>query len=140
MVYNIRWKQRFQNFEAAYLQLQRFIHKGELNEFEEQGLIKCFEYTYELAWNLLKDYLVYQGIVGITGSRDAIRQAFALGIIEQGEEWMQMIDDRIRTVHTYNEEAAKVLEKNIRLIHYSLPYINTLRFCYEVRTEHYNHP
>lgn len=108
-----RWKQRFQNFEKAFLQLKRFIQKGKLNEFEEQGLIKCFEYTYELAWNLMKDYLVYQGIVGITGSRDAIRQAFNKGLISNGDTWMQMIGDRILTVHTYNEETAEEVESNI---------------------------
>lgn len=79
---DIRWRQRFQNFEKAYLQLEKFVEKEELNEFEDQGLIKCFEYTYELAWNLMKDYLVYQGVVGIIGSRDAIRQAYNLEIID----------------------------------------------------------
>ena len=108
-----RWKQRFQNYEKAFLQLKRFIEKGKLNEFEEQGLIKCFEYSYELAWNLMKDYLLYQGIVGITGSRDAIRQAFNKGLISNGDTWMQMIGDRVLTVHTYNEETAEEVESKI---------------------------
>jgi nucleotidyltransferase substrate binding protein (TIGR01987 family) len=120
MEQDVRWKQRFQNYEKAYLQLQRFLKKESLNEFEEQGLIKCFEYVYELAWNLMKDYLVYQGIVGITGSRDAIRQAFNKGLIHDGEVWFQMIDDRIITVHTYNEAMAEMIEKRISQTYYPL--------------------
>jgi nucleotidyltransferase substrate binding protein (TIGR01987 family) len=117
---DIRWKQRFQNFEKAFLQLQRFIEKEDLNEFEEQGLIKCFEYTYELAWNLMKDYLVYQGNVGMTGSRDAIRQAFNKELIAQGDEWMRMVDDRIQTVHTYNEDIASEIQERILNVYFFL--------------------
>ncbi len=108
------------NYEKAYLQLERFMLKDKLNEFEEQGLIKCFEYTFELSWNLMKDYLSYQGIVGITGSRDAVRQAFNKGLINKGKEWMEMIDDRIQTVHTYNEETAEHIEKRIYDVHFNL--------------------
>ncbi len=120
MEQDIRWKQRFQNYEKAYLQLERFMLKDKLNEFEEQGLIKCFEYTFELSWNLMKDYLSYQGIVGITGSRDAVRQAFNKGLINKGKEWMEMIDDRIQTVHTYNEETAEHIEKRIHDVYFNL--------------------
>ncbi len=103
---DIRWKQRFSNYKKALSQLQKFIQKGELTELEEQGLIKAFEYTYELSWNVLKDYMVYQGSQLITGSRDAIREAFSAGIIEEGEVWMDMFKSRNKTVHTYNEETA----------------------------------
>jgi hypothetical protein len=58
---DIRWKQRFSNYKKALAQLTKFIEKGELNELEEQGLIQSFEYTHELAWNLLRDYLRDQG-------------------------------------------------------------------------------
>lgn len=51
---DIRWKQRFYNYQKALVQLTKFIKKGELNELEEQGIIKAFEYTYELAWNVIK--------------------------------------------------------------------------------------
>lgn len=120
MEQDIRWKQRFQNYEKAFLQLERFVAKESLNEFEEQGLIQCFEYTYELAWNVMKDYLTYQGITSITGSRDAIRQAFNLEIIKQGSDWMQMVDDRIITVHSYNEESTKKIEARIFNIYVQL--------------------
>jgi len=76
MAEDIRWKQRLDNYSKALRQLTRFVEKGELNEFEQQGLIQCFEYTYELAWNSIKDVFEAQGEVGIIGSRDAFRLAF----------------------------------------------------------------
>ena len=120
MEQDIRWKQRFEHYEKAFFQLQRFMAKESLNEFEEQGLIHCFEYTYELAWNLMKDFLNYQGITGITGSRDAIRQAFNKDLIHNGNEWMQMVDDRIITVHSYNEKTTKLIEERINKVYFSL--------------------
>ena len=104
---DIRWIQRFSNFNKALNQLSRFIEKGELNELEVQGLIQCFEYNYELAWNMIKDFYESQGEVGIQGSRDAIRLAFKRGLIEAGEVWMEMVKSRTLTSHTYNEEIAE---------------------------------
>jgi nucleotidyltransferase substrate binding protein (TIGR01987 family) len=104
---DIRWKQRFQNFQKALRQLEKFLAHQSLNEMEEQGLIQAFEYTYELSWNVIKDYLTYQGITEITGSRDAFRTAFNRGLIENGAVWMSMIESRIKSSHTYNEDIAK---------------------------------
>jgi hypothetical protein len=67
-VEDIRWEQRFSNFRKALSQLTRFIEKGDLSELEQQGLIKAFEYTFELAWNTMKDYLEYQRLFSL--SRD----------------------------------------------------------------------
>lgn len=117
---DIRWVQRFRNFNRAFLQLKKFIDKGDLNELEEQGLIKSFEYTYELAWNTLKDYFEYQGDNDLNGSRDAINEAFKNGIIKDGENWMNMFKDRNRTSHTYNESTAKEIVKSIRNIYFEL--------------------
>lgn len=103
---DIRWKQRFESYEKAFEQLNKFIDKGDLNELEQQGLIKAFEYTYELAWNVMKDYYEYQGAKDIQGSRDAIRLAFKRGLISDGEGWMDMITSRIQSSHTYNQEVA----------------------------------
>lgn len=109
---DIRWKQRLENYSKALRQLTRFIEKGELNEFEQQGLIQCFEYTYELASNSIKDLFEAQGEVGIIGSRDAFRLAFKRGLIENGETWMEMIKSRVLTSHTYNEDvAAEIINK-----------------------------
>ena len=111
---DIRWEQRFSNYQKALAQLQKFIDKGELSELEEQGLIKAFEYTYELAWNTLKDFLEYRGQTDIYGSRDVIRKSFELGLVEDGENWMDMLKSRNKTSHTYNQETADEICKVVR--------------------------
>jgi nucleotidyltransferase substrate binding protein (TIGR01987 family) len=104
---DIRWKPRFTNFSKALSQLEKFIRKGDkLNELEIQGMIQAFEYNFELAWNLIKDYYEYQGVTDIQGSRDAFRLAYKRGLIIDGEGWMKMIESRSKTPHTYNEETA----------------------------------
>jgi nucleotidyltransferase substrate binding protein (TIGR01987 family) len=110
---DIRWKQRFSNYNKALARLEDFIQKKNLSKLEEQGLIKAFEYTYELAWNVIKDYYEYQGVTDIQGSRDAFRLAFQRGLIEDGETWMDMIDSHIQTTYTYNEEVAKQIARDI---------------------------
>jgi nucleotidyltransferase substrate binding protein (TIGR01987 family) len=111
---DVRWQQRFKNYLKAFSQLELFVEKGEsLNHLEQQGLIKAFEYTYELAWNTIKDFYYEQGEADIQGSRDAIRLAFKRGLIVNGEVWMDMLKDRNRTSHSYNEEIAKEIVKNI---------------------------
>jgi nucleotidyltransferase substrate binding protein (TIGR01987 family) len=111
---DIRWQQRFKNYQKALRQLEKFLKETDLNEMEEQGLIQAFEYTYELSWNVIKDYLAYQGITEIIGSRDAFRIAFNRNLIEEGQVWMDMIESRIKSSHTYNEEIAKEILKEIR--------------------------
>lgn len=111
---DIRWQQRFSNYQKALAQLRRFVAKEALNELEEQGLIQCFEYTHELAWNTLKDFLKNQGNVSIFGSKDATREAFKVGLIGEGETWMAMIQDRNQTSHTYNPKTAKAIVSNIK--------------------------
>jgi nucleotidyltransferase substrate binding protein (TIGR01987 family) len=107
---DVRWIQRFTNFRKAFQQLDDAVALGrsrELSKLEKQGVIQAFEYTYELAWNLLKDYLRWQGNAQLAGPRDTIREAFSAGLIAKGEIWMQMLLDRNRTSHTYNEETAE---------------------------------
>lgn len=111
---DIRWIQRWQNYAKAVGQMTKFIEKGALNEMEEQGLIQSFEYTYELAWNTLKDLFEDQGESNILGSRDAFRLAFKRGLIEDGEIWMAMIKSRGLTSHTYNEATARAIVHSIR--------------------------
>jgi nucleotidyltransferase substrate binding protein (TIGR01987 family) len=117
---DIRWKQRLANYDKALGQLQKFIAKGDLNELERQGLVQAFEYTYELAWNVMKDYFLYQGDDSIRGSRDAIRLAFNRGLIEDGKNWMDMIESRIKSGHTYNEETAEEIVKKVFDPYFSL--------------------
>lgn len=115
-----RWKQRFSNFNKALIQLQKFIDKGELSELEAQGLVKAFEYTYELAWNTIKDFLEFSGQSDIYGSRDAIRKGFQLGLITDGEGWMDMLKSRNQTSHTYNEDTARQINNAVVTRYYDL--------------------
>ena len=117
---DIGWKQRFDNYQKALMQLTKFIEKGELSELEEQGIIKAFEYTYELAWKVIKDYYEEQGEVSIQGSRDALRLAFQRGLIADGDNWMKMIKSRIASVHTYNLEVAQQINQDIHDIYFQL--------------------
>ncbi len=120
---DIRWQQRFQNFLKAFLLLEEAVVKCKnesISDLEEQGLIQRFEFTHELAWNVLKDYFEYQGNTSITGSRDATREAFNKGLIEDGEGWMEMIKSRNKSTHTYNEETAKEIVKNVVEWYYTL--------------------
>lgn len=111
--------QRFSNYRKALGQLEKFIVKGDLSELEEQGLIKAFEYTYELGWNTLKDYLEYQGIGNIIGSRDTIREAFKAEIIDNGEQWMQMLQSRNLTSHSYNEKTADEIVEAVSKVYFT---------------------
>ena len=116
---DIRWIQRVNHFSKALTQLTKFIEKGDLNELEQQGLIQAFEYTYELAWNAVKDYFEAQGETEIHGSRDAFRLAFRRGLIEDGQIWMDMIKSRTLTAHTYNQDVAEEIAEDITTRYYS---------------------
>ena len=117
--YDVRWIQRFNNYSKALAQLTRFIEKGALNEFEQQGLIQAFEYTFELAWNTIKDYFESQGEVNILGSRDAFKLAFRRGLVSNGDTWMSMITSRTLTSHTYNEDTAGKIAEDIATRYFS---------------------
>ncbi len=127
---DIRWQQRFSNFVKALQKLSQGVEfikanlkaddseKSEnsgnvLDELVKQGLIQSFEYTHELAWNVMKDYAVYQGNTTIGGSRDASREAFQLHLVTDGKIWMDMISSRNKTSHTYNEETAHEIYSKI---------------------------
>jgi nucleotidyltransferase substrate binding protein (TIGR01987 family) len=113
---NIRWKQRYDNYLKAFQSISSAVNLAEsreLSDLEKQGLIQSFEFTHELAWNVLKDYLEYQGISGLIGSRDASRTAFSNGLIKDGNAWMNMIRDRNRTSHTYDLSTANEVVVNI---------------------------
>lgn len=113
---DVRWKQRFSNYINALLTLDEacaLAQSRPLSRLEQQGLIQGFEFTHELAWNVLKDYLTHQGITGLVGSRDATRSAFANGLIEQGDDWMQMIADRNLSSHTYAQNTAQAIADRV---------------------------
>jgi nucleotidyltransferase substrate binding protein (TIGR01987 family) len=113
---DIRWHQRLQNFQSAFNELDEAValsNERGLSKLEEQGLIQAFEYTYELAWNTIRDFYQNQGETGIQGSRDAIRLAFERGLIAEGSQWMEMIKSRTLTSHTYNRETARLIASQI---------------------------
>jgi len=116
MTEDIRWKQRFNNYLKALQTLAEAVELAQqrpLTKLEQQGLIQGFEFTHELAWNVLKDYLDAQGFVGLIGSRNATRQAFKDALIQDGEAWMDMIKARNLTSHTYNTDIASGIAGDI---------------------------
>ena len=113
---DVRWRQRLQSFRKAFTRLAdavRLAGERKLSPLEQQGLIQMFEFTHELAWNVLKDYLEAQGVQGVVGSRGATREAFKNGLIVEGEVWMEMIKSRNQTSHTYNEATADEITEAI---------------------------
>ena len=115
---DVRWLQRLENYERALATLERALTLAAsrpLSELEQQGLIQAFEFTHELSWLLLKDFLVDQGVSGISGSRDAVRQAVVRELLPAGTEstWMAMIRSRNLTSHTYNPAVAREIAELI---------------------------
>ena len=118
---DIRWIQRFNNFRKALLQLRDAVTLAKqrpLSKLEEQGLIQSFEFTHELAWKTLKDFLENRGVLDLYGSKDVTRTAFQTGLIANGEIWMAMIQSRNLTSHTYDEATAAKIASAIRNSYY----------------------
>lgn len=126
---DIRWHQRFINFNKAFKQLEKFIQEEELNEMEEQGLIKSFEYTFELSWKTLQDLLKEKGYNNIVGPRPVIEQSFQDGYIVDGKGWMRMYKSRNLTSHTYDEKTAEEIIEGIRKEYFNL--LNSLQIKLE---------
>lgn len=126
---DIRWIQRFSNFNKAFSKLDEAVKRIKeqyeniegiiiiedefLDDILKEAVIQRFEYTHELAWNVMKDYLSEEGNVNVFGSKDATREAFSAGLLSDGEIWMEMIKSRNMTSHTYNEATADEIFKNI---------------------------
>ena len=113
---DIRWLQRFQNFQKALERLMEIVAMAEiadLTEIEQEAMIQRFEYTQELSWNVIKDFYTHQGEVDIQGSKDAYRLAFSRGLITDGQLYMDMVKSRNRAAHTYNEETAEEVARDI---------------------------
>ncbi len=108
----IRWKQRFQNFENAFLLFEKAVKKGNLSELERGGLIQFFEITFELSWKTLKDYLESLGY-NVNSPRESIKLGIQNGIIKEGHLWMDALDDRNLTTHIYDEELVKKITQKI---------------------------
>ena len=102
----LRWQYRFDNYRRAFLLLREAVERMEsasLTQLEKEGLIQRFEYTWELAWKVLKDYLEQQGVVLETVTPLAVvRAAFAARLIADGDGWIQALETRNRMAHTYD--------------------------------------
>jgi nucleotidyltransferase substrate binding protein (TIGR01987 family) len=117
---NIRWQQRFSNYRKALVKLNQAVvllseqieREAVIDELLQEGLIQRFEYTHELAWKVMKDYAEYQGYTDVRGSRDAIRKALEMDLIDD-RRWMETIEDRNLTVHNYDNEIASEIYENI---------------------------
>ena len=112
----IRWHYRFRNFSRAFLRLQSALQEGAeaLNELEQEGVIQRFEYTFELAWNTLKDYLEYHGVVlSPVTPRAVICKAYQAKLISEGERWIDMLTDRNRMSHTYDSDTFEAIIQEI---------------------------
>jgi nucleotidyltransferase substrate binding protein (TIGR01987 family) len=121
--HDIRWEQRLANYSMALEQLSKAVDlagKRPLSELEQQGLIQAFEFTHELAWNVMKDYFAFQGDPSITGSRDAVRESFNKGLIMDGEGWMEMIKSRNQSSHTYNQKVAEAIVDKVVTVYHTL--------------------
>jgi len=116
---DIRWKQRFSNYKKAYGQLSEFIARDKLNKFELQGLIQCFEYTFELAWKTMKDYLEEEGY-DVRSPRTAIQTAFQAQLVKDGHMWIDALEKRNLMAHTYDENLAIQAEKLIRTEYFQI--------------------
>jgi nucleotidyltransferase substrate binding protein (TIGR01987 family) len=132
---DVRWLQRLENYKRALAALDRGLDIAAdrpLSELEEQGLIQAFEFTHELSWLLLRDFLLDQGVSGISGSRDAVREAVARELLSPGSEatWMAMIRSRNLTSHTYNPALAHDIASLIQV-----SYAEQLRSLAEAMTE-----
>ena len=117
---DIRWMQRFGNFNKSLSQLRKYVDKGELTELEKPGIIKLFETTFEQAWLTIKDFYEGQGESDIQGSKDTFRLAIQRGLIKDGEKWMDMIESRKLTTHTDNEETAEAVEESVVIDYFPL--------------------
>lgn len=119
-----RWLYRFDNYKRAFLLLREgveFLSLRDLNQLEKEGLIQRFEYTWELAWKLLKDYLESTGIILDTITpATAIRGAFEAKIISNGDMWMMALDARNKMAHTYNLQTFEHVIEQIRVNFLSL--------------------
>lgn len=117
---DIRWKQRFQNFQQALQCLELAVKQEKLDILQQAGMIQFFEMCFDLSWKLLKDYLEEEGYTELQSPRAAIKQAFASGLIQDGHLWIKLLVDRNLTTHIYDELTAKKIQEEIRNTYYPL--------------------
>ena len=109
---DIRWKQRFNNYEKSYKFLKDAVSRSNLSDLEKAGVIQTYEFTFELAWKTVKDYLEEKGI-SVKFPRDTIKEGFRYDILEDGDLWIDMLEKRNLMSHAYDEEKAETAYKLI---------------------------
>lgn len=110
-----RYEQRLKDFENAFIKLKEGTQKENPDDLEIDGVLQRFEFTFELAWKTLKDYMEYQGFSNKIGSpREIIQQAFKHGIIEDGETWIKMMLSRNALSHLYDENTSRKIYEEIK--------------------------
>jgi nucleotidyltransferase substrate binding protein (TIGR01987 family) len=127
----IRWRQRFDNFENAYELLKKYTNIANPDELQRAGIIHIFEMAFELAWKVMKDYLEADGFQ-IRSPKEAIKQAFQAELLENGQVWMEALEDRNFTIHIYDEETAIEIVARIQA-----SYFPALRQFYEKLKDKY---
>lgn len=111
---DIRWKQRLNSFSHALSLLEEACQITDPSDLEKEGTLQRFEFAQELSWKLLKDYLSDQGHTDIIGAKSAYRLSFNLGILAEGQVWLDMIESRNQTVHRYSEEVLENEYRNVK--------------------------
>ena len=116
---SLRWQQRFENFASAFIQLQDAVERPSLSKLERSGLIQTFEFSFELAWKVLKDFLESEGI-DAASPRQVIKEAYHFGFILHGDLWMDALENRNLLSHTYSEELAAEAAHRIRKTYFPI--------------------
>lgn len=129
MAAEIRWEQRFQNFQKALKKLNELVQIEVYSEIERDSLVKRFEFTLELAWKTLQDLLNFKGYIDVKGPKPVVKQAFKDGLIADDVGWILMLDARNMTSHIYDEEIALEIAREIKMNFF--PLLNNLSILLE---------
>ena len=115
---DIRWQQRFQNFHKAFLKLEESLAEVELNELERNGVVQRFEFTLELGWKTLKDYMQEEGLSFKLTPKGTLRQAQESGFIDYAQALIDALEVRNDLAHDYDGEKFEKAEATIREVIY----------------------
>ena len=127
----VRWEQRFHNFTKSMHYLEDALQIPDPDIVQKAGIIQFFEMSFELAWNVIKDYLEEQGFLDVKSPREALKKAFEIGILENGHDWMDLLLDRNLTAHTYDEQKATEMEQMIQNKYF--PLLKELLISFKLR-------
>ncbi len=117
---DVRWKQRFQNFGKALSLLENALALPAPDPVQRAGIVQFFEMSFELSWKVLKDYLEAQGLIEVKTPRSALKAAFEIGLVKDGHQWLQGLEDRNLVAHTYDESTAQQVDALIRDVYFPL--------------------